>query len=947
MNALPAPGSTIARLARPDGGPAPLPAPPAMRSPYPSSPSAPARVLEPIASTKLQPPRGRRLMARDALLARMLEARRKRCVVVQGPAGSGKTSTLVAWRQALLSLDFDVAWLSLAAEDDELTRFFDCLLASLAEVDPALVGETARLLGRDSEESAVEHWVITLVQSIAARPRELVLMVDDLQHLEDPRIFQALQWLLDYAPAQLHLVLGSRSALPLSLARLRAQGALQEFDLRDLRFSAEESERFLREQLGNIAQRDAQLLHELTDGWVAGLQLFAVDLKAKQGAGFARVQVRDPQAFATYFEREVLGHLAPDDLALLTRAAGCNRFCASLCAALTGQPHAVAHMAARLSHLDSESLFISQVRSHDRESWYRVHPLLREVLLTHLAALPEPERRALHGTAWRWFDAHGHIDEAVRHAVQAGDAQAAADLVESIAPSLLARGALSQLAGLVHRLPAEQVRQRIGLRLLLANLQLYARNLDALEQSLREMEADPAAMDARQQYRLTLLRGGLALQRDDTNAVLAIQAALEAIPDDADAYALAGRGHVLAWMHMNRGEFERARAVLADSAARGVGLGRLLVGRCLEGMSYALEGRMTEAEHRLREALQEAESDPLVDVGVACVAAGLLSDTLYESNELEAAARLIEPRIELLERTSIPDAVVRALVVLAHAHWLGGRRLEGLATLERLEDYGSRQHLDRVLSHALLLRLRWHLRQGETPQAQELLDRLVALGERHVGGGRGAAGEIRGNVLRARVEMCLHWNDFGAALDLLRPAAAHAEATGRGRRAASLQLQIALAERGLGHADAARQHLLQALRLGHRLGLMRCLLDLSPDVPQVLQTALDAGALDPVLGFYAQRLLAAAQQTQQRAQPARPAAGDGSALDSISEREREVLALVAQAMPNKKIARVLGVTPHTVKWHLRKIYGKLGVAERDEAVARMRDLETREFPRPS
>src|SRR6218665_2655764 len=197
-----------------------------MRSPSPSSPSAPARVLEPIASTKLQPPRGRRLMARDALLARMLEARRKRCVVVQGPAGSGKTSTLVAWRQALLSLDFDVAWLSLAAEDDELTRFFDCLLASLAEVDPALVGETARLLGRDSEESAVEHWVITLVQSIAARPRELVLMVDDLQHLEDPRIFQALQWLLDYAPAQLHLVLGSRSALPLSLARLRAPGAL-------------------------------------------------------------------------------------------------------------------------------------------------------------------------------------------------------------------------------------------------------------------------------------------------------------------------------------------------------------------------------------------------------------------------------------------------------------------------------------------------------------------------------------------------------------------------------------------------------------------------------------------------------------------------------------------------------------------------------------------------
>lgn len=931
---------------QPPGGPDAQIAGSALRSPYPSAPGAPRpRVLEPIASTKLQPPRGRRLMLREALLARLQEARRQRCVLVQGPAGCGKTSLLTAWRQALLSLDFDVAWLSLAAEDDELTRFFDCLLASLAEVAPTLVEETARLLGRDSDESAVEHWVITLVQSIGARPRELVLVLDDVQHLADARIVQALQWLLDYAPPNLHLVLGTRSAPPLALARLRAQGALQEFDLRDLRFTAEESERFLREQLGSIARRDAQLLHELTDGWAAGLQLFAVDLKARQGAAFARVQVRDPQAFASYFEQEVLGHLAADDLLLLTRAACCNRFCASLCAALTGQPHAVARMASQLTRLDAQSLFISQVRSHDRESWYRLHPLLREVLHSRLATLPEAERRALHRTAWRWFDAHGHLDEAVRHAVQAGDAAAAADLVESIASELMSRGALSQLAGLMHRLPAEQVDRRIGLRLLQAHLQLYARNLVALEDSLSRLEALRQGMDARQRYALALMRGGLALQRDDTDAMLRIQAELEAIPDDADAYAFAGRGHLLAWMYMNRGEGARARAVLADSADSGVGLGRLLVGRCLEGMGYALEGRMTEAEQLLRETLQAAEQDPAVDVGVACVAAGLLSDTLYESNELDAATQLIEPRIELLERTSIPDAVLRALIVLAHAHWLRGRRLEALATLERLEDYASGHRLDRLLSHALLLRLRWHLREDEGLKAQDLLPRIAALARGHEGSGPGTAAEIRGNLLRARVALALHWNDFGAALDLLAPATARAEASGRWRRAASLRLQMALAEQRLGHAEAAGRHLVSALRTGHRLGLMRCLLDLSPQVPALLAEARAQGTLDPVLDFYAQRLLAAAAPAP--AAGAAPQPAGTAALASISEREREVLALVAQAMPNKKIARVLGVTPHTVKWHLRKIYGKLGVAERDEAVARMRDLEIREFPRPS
>jgi len=140
------------------------------------------RALESIDSTKLRPPRAaRRLMAREALLARLQDARRKRCIVVQGPAGSGKTSTLVAWRQALLTLNYDVAWLSLASEDDGAARFLDCLVASLAEVDPALVADAVPLLGRDSGDSALEHVAITLVQAIGARARELVLMLDDLQ----------------------------------------------------------------------------------------------------------------------------------------------------------------------------------------------------------------------------------------------------------------------------------------------------------------------------------------------------------------------------------------------------------------------------------------------------------------------------------------------------------------------------------------------------------------------------------------------------------------------------------------------------------------------------------------------------------------------------------------------------------------------------------------------
>ena len=902
---------------------------------------APEPPTEPIASTKLLPPRGaRRLMAREPLIARLQDARRQRCVLVQGPAGSGKTSTLVAWRQALLTLDYDVAWLSLASEDDEVARFFDCLLASLREVDPALVQETSLLMGRDSDETAVEHWIITLVQEIARRPRELVLMLDDVQNLDDPHIFEALQWLLEYAPPNFHLVLGTRHPLPLPLvlSRLRAQGLLSEFDLRDLRFSPEESERFLREQLGSIDPQDARLLHELTDGWVAGLQLFAVDMKGKQGSGFTPVELRDAQAFANYFEREVLVRLAPDDLHLLTRMAACNRFCASLCATLLGQPQAVAHMTTHLAQLDAQNLFLIQVSSHDRESWYRLHPLLREVLLARLAREPVEEQRALHHAAWRWFEGRGHIDEAVRHAVQAGEAQAAGDIVEDCALELLARSELSQLANLLRRLPPEQLQTRFRLRIARAHLQLYALRFDDLRRSLEALESDFGALSARQRYGITLLRGGMAMQSDDTAAVRAIQPALEAIPDDAEPHAFAGRNHILAWMHMSDGDYAAARALLDESERLG-NPGRRLLGQSLAALCLTLEGQISDAESVLRGVIQAARQRGAAEVGVVSVASALLADALYEANDLDAVCELLEPRLEILLRASIPDAVMRALLTLCCACWLKGRYHDALDYLERLEDYGTRHGLDRALVMALAFRQRWQLRRGETVQAQATLDRIVLLAARQSNLTSAAAAEVRRIAERARAEMSLHWNDFGAAIARLTPVLAEAESAVRARSVALLHAQLACAEAGRGQPETARRHLLEALRLGHRLGLTRSLLDAAREVPAQIETLLQGAPIDPVLAFYARRVLAAAAQWRQHASPPPALPSAASAIESFSEREREVLQLVAQALPNKKIARVLGVTPHTVKWHLRKIYAKLGVAERDEAVARLRDLE--------
>jgi len=898
--------------------------------------NASARNLEPIAGTKLVPPRpARRPLARDGLAARLLEARHRRCVIVQGPAGCGKTSALVTWRQSLVSLGFEVAWLSLAEEDNDPARFFDCLLASIGLVDAGIVRDAASLIGDGSDPSAIEHWVVTLIEAIAGQPRDLVLILDDVHHLEDTRIWQMLQWLLDYAPPHLHLVLCSRGPLPLSLARLDSQGQVATLDLRDLRFSPEESEAYLREQLGEIQPRDARRLYELTDGWVAGLQLFALDIKTKHGAGFSPIALRDASAFADYFEREVLCQLGEDDQTLLTCVAICSRFCAPLCATLVGEPQAVARMTTRLVGLDSSNLFIIQVSGHDHESWYRLHPLLREVLLARVARMPAARQHALHAAAWRWFEQRGQVEEAVRHAVLAGEEGAAADAIQDCAPELLARGSFRQLAGLLRLLPPAQIESRFALRLMQAHVDLRSHRLEAVARAIPRLEAQAAALGARERYAVTVLLGAMALMQDDIGAAAALLPDLERAPPDADEFVLTSRGNVMGWVHMHRGEYERARQVLADGTQQGGGILSSLIGRCLSGLSLSIEGKMQQAEPVLRQVLHEAEQLGPEYTGVAHMAAVLLSETFYELNEIDAVCALLEKWIGQLETVSVPDAALRALLMLSLSHRVAGRRLEAAACLDRLEEYALRNKLDRLLVMALNVRSRWQLRDGETDLAEATIARVRKLAAGNAA--RTDAWEIAAHAQLACVGLCLHRHDFDGALSRLGPMLANPVLALRGRHGAIVHMQCAVAENGRGNARAAREHLAEALRLGQRLGLVRSLLDAATGGVRLMRAVVGEATLDPVLAFYAKRLLEASDRWRLREAPAAPARRSAP-IKALSERETEVLTLISQAMSNKMVARTLAVSPETVKWHLKNIFIKLGVSGRDEAVALLRDL---------
>ncbi|MGJ7562230.1 LuxR C-terminal-related transcriptional regulator [Variovorax sp. GB1R11] len=900
------------------------------------------------------------IVGRERLLARLLEARRLRCIVVTGPAGAGKSTLIAAWRQSIVPLGFDIAWFSPSAQDDEPARFLEGLLASVARVDPPPLREGAlwNTAGLDTDPDAIERLIISLVRGVAAHPRDLALVLDDLHHLRHPAILDALQWLLDYAPPNLHLVLASRGSVRLSLDRLRSQAQTLELDQRDLRFTAAESAQFLKSQLGEIDARTARGLHELSEGWVAGLRLFTLDWKRKRqepgtpeaGKPFAGLPTRDAVALTRYFEQEVCSHLSPDELEMLVHAAPCQRVCAPLCAALVGAPDRVAELATLLVRLESEDLFVVRVENQPAETWYCLHPLLREALLTRFAAIGEPARQAVHARAFAWFRDRGLLQDAVRHAVQSGEPAQAAALVDQCAQSLIVRGERRELAALLRQLPPEQLQRSFSMRLWLVRTQFFERDLDACTRTLDELARQLPMDAAAHRFHVAALQAALALQRDDTDTALTMLPQLLQVPPDADPLAVGVRHNILSWLYVQQGEYEQARRVqleapplMVDGAPLVATAAGSLQGRGMVGLSYAMEGKMTQAERVLRAVAAEAEQ-----AGKACadsryLALSLLTDVLYELDDARQARALLEDKVDILERIAIPDAVLRVYRVLAAADWQAGDPAGAFAHLERLEAYATRHQLDRLLAHRLADEVNYRLLLGELMAAEAALGRLEAINARHADSSEsGSLGEIGEVTQRARIRLAVTLGEFESAAAQLASLLTRCEARGRQRSVVHLLIRSAVVDAHLGRCESARVKLLDALQSGHRLGLLRSLVDADPAARRMLGELAQTEPLDPVLAFYVERLLAIrsrpdAPTDDARAKPsARGAVPAG--LEAFSEREIEMLRLLAQAMPNKKIARALGLSPETVKWYLSRIYGKLRVSGRDEAVARVRDL---------
>lgn len=895
----------------------------------------------------------RHVVRREAALASLNARPRHGCVTVEAAAGSGKTALLHQWRRDLLEEGIDVAWLKATPADDRPSRFLASLHAGLSMLGagpggpgplsvpvsvpvPASVSTSAPVADADGSD-AIERSIIDLAARLACWPRPLVWIVDDLHLFEDRRILSAVRLWLDYAPRQVCICLSSRSPIPVSLKSCSARPHLS-LGPDDLRFSVSETEAYLRLRKPTSSPRELHHLHRQTDGWITGLEhLAATRAPCTLGRHTAAV-APDVDFIANYFRREVLTPLGAEDREMLLHCALPNSFCADLCAVLLDQARSPGLIATRLAALERHHRFVHRIDMPGKVQWYRLHPLLRDVLLADLQASRGVRVPQLHRAAWQWLESRGCIDEAIPHAVQAGEAEAAADMLEALSGRMITRGALRHLGSLLTLLPEPVMRSRVPLRLLVVQLRLYGRQLTTVGDDIGDLEQVCTAFTDVQRYALALLKAGLALQRDDMPAVAAMSEVLERPPAGADPLMHVRRANILAWLHMHQGRHDQARHLLDDAGQWENTPDRRLVADSLRGMSLLLEGRVSEADGVLRQVIDEADADVEIDEAIRCVAEGLLCDCRFEANDLEGVGALLDGRLDVLERASLPEAVLRALVAKACACRAAGSPAGAQVLIERLEGYAVTHGLARLSMLASAVRTRWSLADGTIDRSVALLADMSRMVDRLAAAGNDDGAEARLVLTMSQALANLHWHDFTAASSRLAAAESIARSLARWRDLAVIHAMQAWANVSRGQSRQAREHLVSALTWGHRLGLNRSLLDVSDAVVDLLTQLRDAGELDDILSFYAMRLLGSHAGPVGISAVSADPHPEATALGSFSTREREVLDLIAKSMPNKRIALILGITTHTVKFHLGRIYAKLGVNERQQALQRLRSL---------
>jgi LuxR family transcriptional regulator, maltose regulon positive regulatory protein len=903
----------------------------------------------PLLTTKLFiPPRRSRDSVVDRLrLADRLNATNgQRLTLISAPAGFGKTTLVSEWIPHSARC---VPWLSLDPNDNDPARFWKYVIAALQMLQPDL-GASALALLDGSQAPPIEAILTLLLNDVAAFPDRFVLVLDDYHLVETPDIHAALTFLLDHLPPQMHLMITSRSDPPLPLARWRARRQLTEIRAADLRFTPAETASFLNQVMGlKLSADEITALEAHTEGWIAGLQLAALSMQGRDDVGgFIRSFTGSHTYIIDYLAEEVLHCQSAEMQSFLLQTSILDRMCGSLCDAVLERTACQA----TLETLQHNNLFV--ISLDDERRWYRYHHLFAEVLRGRLRQTHPDLIQDLHRRASAWYEQNGMLSEAVSHALAAQDFDQASRLIEQKSRAMWQRGEVTTLQNWLAALPAGIRRGSPQLCLAQAWGALAVGQFTLVDSSILEAEEamSPLAETEAKPLRAEVdaIRSALAGYRQDSaKAIELAHQALEHLPE-GDHFLRGRLAYNLGWAYLSRGDLPTASQKLREAATFSLKAGDLSTASfALNALGAELEaqGRLREAASCYREVIQAVHKDgrplPVAAAGGAYVRLGGI---LYEWNQLHEAAQCANQGIELNRPFQMSGVMFIGCVVWANILRARGDLTGAIDSLQNAETVvrsgGIHQATLRMVEAA---RAQLRLTQRNIADAAQWATAYERELNFPAGGDWPVARQLSPifdyeclTLVRVRMAQA-RWDEALSLLTRLQPIVEV------GTRKTSLIELLALRALALQTQTTSAESiaaLVRALTLAEPEGYVRTFVDEGEAMRLLIaECRLQIEKRGSHLTAYVEKLLAAfpaARSTPRDPQISHSPSAIVNLVEPLSERELEVLRLIADGRSNQEIAAKLVIGLGTVKTHINNIFGKLDVKNRTQAVARAREL---------
>jgi LuxR family transcriptional regulator, maltose regulon positive regulatory protein len=884
----------------------------------------------PILATKLYiPPPRPGVVPRPRLINRLNAGLMMggKLTLISASAGFGKTTLISEW---LARGGRPIAWLSLDEGDSDPTRFLAYLIATLQTIAPK-IGASVLAALQSPQPPPTETILIALLNEIASISENFILILDDYHVLDSQPVDNALTFLIEHQPQQMHLVIATREDPSLPLSRLRARGQLTELRAADLRFTPAEAAEFLNQIMGlNLSAEDIAALETRTEGWIAGLQLAALSMQGRSDtARFIKSFTGSHHFVLDYLVEEVLQQQSESIQNFLLRTSILNRMCGLLCDAVLLDSSPAGQET--LEYLERANLFIVPLDNERR--WYRYHHLFGDLLRQRLGA--PPALSEYHRRASQWHEANGNLSEAFHHALSAADFERAARLAEAAWPGAEESFQSAAWLAWVNQLPEVVVRSKPELCFQAGRA--YSDAGDPKTSEIHLQNAERALAEAPDQSGFASLPGNIALTRaynaqvqgNLTDAVKYAELALQLIPED-NIYRRAQAVITLEFTHWASGDLESSlqaiRAWMADMHKVGSPVFVIASAFAEADLLVAL-GRLHEAIRAYQQALQlAAEHGPEAQQITAHHHLGL-AQIYHELGDSESTTAHLQIAADLGKHTTLVDWLHRWKLAQARFKESAG---EWDAALELLDE-AKRNYVKNPLPITRpveALKARVYLKQGRLDKAQEWAQEW----------GNSTINEVSyltefDLLTLARVRLAE--GSFAGVDELLERLRILAETQKRLGSVLEILLTEALAHQAQGHAPQALAVLERALALAKPEGYLRTFVDEGEAMRLLIADfRLTISRQPHPLLAYADKLLAAF-----RAPADFPTTTPQSLLpDALTPRELEILRLVAQGLSNTEISQRLYLALSTVKGHNLRIFDKFQVQNRTEAVARAREL---------